>query len=298
MKVLSFVNQKGGVGKTTMTYLMAHKLHDQGHKVLVIDADPQGNLSYSANRNDDTKSFLNLKSQLRVNTTEILQQFGLYELLVNSVKELKSLHLKNIQLAEVLIKKQSFPRLWFLAPGLSLSSLDVTLAAINFPRVLVMKHWIQNEFQKEFMLQYPYLGGLDYILIDAPPTLGLLFINILFASDELWIPFKCDEFSLWGLKRMLEVLDDLLEMNCASTPKVRAFIPNLTEGRRKEDRIHLEHIIKLTNSSSFLRHKHPEFQIFEPCKNQVKISRIFKDDTQLAQLLGEKHPMSQIQNSI
>ena len=147
-KVIALMNQKGGVGKTSMAYNVAHALKEQGHKVLCIDMDPQFNLSllFDQNPNDGSKN--------------------IFHLLINSVRELKSLH-TGIMLSEVL--KRNEQGVDIIAAGQELSGFELTVAGINSPRQLVLKRFIEaNDLKKRY----------DYIVIDGPPTLGLLVVNI------------------------------------------------------------------------------------------------------------------------
>lgn len=221
-KVLAVVNQKGGVGKTTMCFNLAYGLAFKGHRVLMLDLDPQMNLS---------------------------QLFGIdhvnhhiFHLLLNSVKELKMLH--SPVLATELLVKKSFRKgeIHLLPSGQELSGFELTVAGINGPRQLILKTFLnQSGLKKHY----------DYILIDAPPTLGLLMVNILCASNEVIIPYRPDEFSRKGLTHLYEVLEQVEQMGICDVPKVVAHVPNLVEGRRKQDEKEMESFkIKLCELSS------------------------------------------------
>ncbi|MFZ9001947.1 MAG: ParA family protein [Bacteriovoracaceae bacterium] len=209
-KVISFLNQKGGVGKTTMAFNTAHALSKQGHRVLCIDMDPQGNLSLLFNR-------------------EVKDDYHIHHLLVNSLRELKSIHSPVIY-TDVL---NSIGPIDLLAAGPELSGFELTVAGISSPRQLILKKFIENNALTNIY---------DYIVIDGPPTLGLLVVNILCASDGLLIPFKADDFSKKGLLSFYEVLDQIKDMGISKVPDVIGHIPNLLDKKRKQEQSDLKSI--------------------------------------------------------
>ncbi len=204
-KVVAFLNQKGGVGKTTMAFNTARALSEKGHKVLCIDMDPQANLSLLFGLSEE--------------------KFHIHHLLLNSLRELKALHTPVI--TSELIKKyqDSDVYLDILPSGQELSGFELSVAGINAPRQLVLKRFIEkNSLKKHY----------DFIVIDGPPTLGLLVVNILCAANGLLIPFQPDQFSRSGLKHFHEVLEDVSEMGITDSPKIIGYIPNLVDKRRKQ----------------------------------------------------------------
>jgi chromosome partitioning protein len=227
-KIISFINQKGGVGKTTMAYNSAFALAKNGHRVLAIDLDPQANLT------------LLFKAKNELN---------LFHLLINSVKELKLLHTPAM-LGEVITKG----RVDLLPGGQELSGFDLTVAGINAPRQLVLKKFIElNNLSERY----------DFIIIDCPPTLGLLVINSLCASDGVIVPFRPDDFSLKGLEHFYQVLKDIAEMGIVKSPEVFLHVPNLVDLRRKQENDDLTKIIQSID-------KHlGEGKIFSPFLNKA-----------------------------
>ncbi len=211
-KVIALMNQKGGVGKTTMAFNLAHAFSSQGKKVLCIDMDPQSNFSslFDVPANDDRKN--------------------IYHLLVNTVKELKALHTSTF-INDVIIKSEDGIDL--IPSGQELSGFELTVAGINGPRQLILKKFIEK-----FELRSQY----DVIIIDGPPTLGLLVVNILCATDGVLYPFVPDRFSEQGLKNIQQVVADIAEMEITSTPKNLGYIPNLFDTRRKQATTDLEQI--------------------------------------------------------
>lgn len=211
-KVITFLNQKGGVGKTTLSFNTAHALKSAGHKVLCIDMDPQSNLSLLFD----------------VDTYET-EAPHIYNLLINSIRELKSLHTEHNWL-DVLVKGE----VDLLPAGQELSGFELSVAGINSPRQLILKRFLEKNH---------ILDSYDYIIIDSPPTLGLLVVNILCAAQGLMVPFRPDEFSKKGLGHLNEVLLDIEDMGVTDTPKVLAHIPNLVDARRKQEGDDLQRII-------------------------------------------------------
>ena len=232
-KVIALMNQKGGVGKTTMAYNLAHALNSTGKKVLCIDMDPQFNFS--------------MLFQEKINEEE----HNIHHLLLNSIKELRSLH-SSVLVTEVIKKHPS--GIDYIPAGQELSGFELTVAGINSPRQIILKKFIEkNQLKKRY----------DYIVIDGPPTLGLLVVNILCACDGVLFPFIPDSFSEQGLKNIRNVLVDIEDMGIVSVPKILGYIPNLYEGRRKKSREDFEQI----------RGEFTDGEIFTPFFNRAHFAR-------------------------
>ena len=211
-KVIAFINQKGGVGKTTMAFNSAHALAKQGHRVLCIDMDPQANLSLLCGVDSE-------------------DSYSVYNLLVNSVRELKNLHVPAL-FQDVLVPGAVID---VLPASQELSGFELSVASISGPRQLVLSKFLEKN---------SVLSRYDYIIIDCPPTLGLLVVNILCAAHGVIVPFRPDEFSRKGLGHFYQVLEDIEEMGVSDIPEVLAHIPNLVDLRRKQERSDLDRITK------------------------------------------------------
>lgn len=232
-RVIALMNQKGGVGKTTMAFNLAHAFHHQGKKVLCIDMDPQSNFSslFDIPVNPDRRN--------------------IHHLLINSVKELKALHTATF-LNDVIVKSEE--GIDIIPSGQELSGFELTVAGINGPRQLILKKLIEK---LELKSQY------DVIIIDGPPTLGLLVVNILCATDGVLYPFVPDRFSEQGLKNIQQVVSDIAEMEITATPKNLGYIPNLFDTRRKQAQHDLEQIKSVLSAA----HMH------EPFTNKVQFGK-------------------------
>ena len=161
-KVISISNHKGGVGKTTSAINIGAGLNKLGKKVLLIDLDPQANLSQSLGIIDQDK---NIYKALR----------GEYNL--EPITILKGLD---------------------IVP----STLDLSGAEIE----------LSGEAGREYILKEildPLRGAYDFIIIDSPPSLGLLTINSFTASDEILIPLQAQYLALQGLAKLIEVVDKI-----------------------------------------------------------------------------------------
>lgn len=165
-KTIALINQKGGVGKTTSTVNLAASLALAKRKILVLDFDPQGNAS----------SALGIDRQMASSGPTI------YNALIGEVK-----------LSET-IRPTEVDGL-FVAPANSeLSGAEIELVAM-FARESKLKIAIS-----EIKSQY------DYILIDCPPSLGLLTVNALTAADSYLVPLQCEYFALEGLSQLIHTI--------------------------------------------------------------------------------------------
>jgi chromosome partitioning protein len=162
-RIIAIANQKGGVGKTTTTINLGATLAVADMKVLIIDADPQGN----------STSGLGLRGKGRR---------GLYHSLIMDEP------LAGISLDTEL-------------PNLKIIPSDKTLVAAEIELVDVPG----REFKLKALLE-PFALNFDYVLIDCPPSLGLLTLNALAAADSVLIPIQCEYFALEGVSELWDTL--------------------------------------------------------------------------------------------
>ncbi|MCL2478462.1 MAG: ParA family protein [Treponema sp.] len=163
-KVYTFVNQKGGVGKTTSAINMGAYLAEAGRTVLLVDFDSQANLSSG------------------VGIDEKASKPGIYELI------------SGLAPMEAVIRTTIVSRLSVIP-----SSLDLSGAAVELIDQEGRDNYLKNALEP---VRYNY----DYILIDCPPSLGVLTINGLCAADAVLIPMQCEYFAMEGLTDLLQTI--------------------------------------------------------------------------------------------
>ena len=163
-KIISVANQKGGVGKTTTTVNLATILAKKGKKVLLIDADPQGNAT----------SGLGLDKDLEPST---------YDVLVNDTE------------LEEAMQKTIIKNLKVCPANMNLAGAEVELVS--------MMSREQRLKEKADIIREKF----DYILIDCPPSLGLVTLNSFTASNSVLIPVQCEYFALEGLGQLLNTIN-------------------------------------------------------------------------------------------
>ncbi|MBR4295817.1 MAG: ParA family protein [Clostridia bacterium] len=160
-KIITFANQKGGVGKTTSAVNVAASLGILGKKVLIADLDPQGN---------STSGVGIAKKSLKNTTAEIL--------------------MGNIKATDAIIKTK-FENLSIIPANISLAGSELDLFSIEHGE-RCLKNAL-DEVKEEY----------DYIIIDCPPSLGMLTLNSLVASDGVIVPMQCEFYALEGLSQLM-----------------------------------------------------------------------------------------------
>ena len=169
-KVISVVNQKGGVGKTTSAVNLVACLGAMGKKVLLVDIDPQGNTTsgYGISRKGLTATS--------------------YELLIGSC------------FARETIIKTKFQGVDIIPSNINLAGAEIEMAALDKREALLKNALaiVQNDY--------------DYIFFDCPPSLGLITLNALTASDSFIVPIQCEYYALEGLAQLMATVRTIKRM--------------------------------------------------------------------------------------
>ena len=170
MQIISIINQKGGVGKTTTVINLAAGLSKQNKKILVIDLDPQGNATTGlglSNMEDSSNTI-----------------YGV----LNGTKEIYEV-----------IKKTKFENLDMVSSNVDLSGLEVETAD-DANRAFILKLKLTAYLNNS-------RGSYDYILIDCPPSLSLLTVMALVCSHSLLVPLQTEFFALEGLTQLMKTIE-------------------------------------------------------------------------------------------
>jgi chromosome partitioning protein len=170
MRTIMFTNQKGGVGKTTTAFNVACRLADKGNKVLLIDLDPQSNL---------TSCFMEEPPNDTIYTL-LLRTEEDKESLANTVGEVILPVRDNLALIGCNNKFAGFEKYF----------------SSNMNAQFLLK-----EFIEALATQIP--DKLDFVVLDTPPALGLITVNAMVASDEVYIPMQSQEFALAGFQNVI-----------------------------------------------------------------------------------------------
>jgi chromosome partitioning protein len=174
-RIITIVNQKGGVGKTTSAVNLAAAMGLAGLNVLVIDLDPQGNAStaFGIDHYEDAS--------------------GSFDVLLDGAS-----------IAEMISPAQGFDSLWVLPATLDLAGADIELIT-SVPE-------LERPFLlKVALTQFLADHEMDYVFIDCPPSLGLLTINALAAVQEVLIPIQCEFYALEGVQQLLRTIEFVKE---------------------------------------------------------------------------------------
>ena len=163
-KIVSIANQKGGVGKTTTSINLSTILAKKGKKVLMIDADPQGNASSGVGIDKEIEE-------------------SVYDILINDTE------IKDV------VKKTNIKNLFICPSNINLAGAEVELVSV-----------MSREYRLKEKLDL-VKDEYDYIIIDCPPSLGLITLNAFTASDSVLIPVQCEYYALEGLGQLINTIN-------------------------------------------------------------------------------------------
>ena len=192
--IISVINQKGGVGKTTTVINLATALAIKGKKTLVIDLDPQGNATTGLGKsnNDEDKS--------------------IYNLLIGKTSIKK------------VVQQSSVPGLDLIGSNVNLSGLEVETAN-DANRAFLLKEILKNDVDG-------YLKRYENIFIDCPPSLSLLTVMSLVAANELLIPLQTEFFALEGITQLVKTIDRI-KINLNPDLGIRGVLLTMFDKRNK-----------------------------------------------------------------
>jgi chromosome partitioning protein len=192
MRSIAFMNQKGGVGKTTCAVNLGAALAERGQRVLLVDMDPQANLSLHLD--------LDIHTIVQSTYSVLCQGATVEQAVIRDVRERIDVLPANIDLSGAEVELVSA----FAREGILRDSLRVYLATRSY----------------------------DFILIDCPPSLGLLSLNALTYVREVFIPLQTEYFALQGMTRLLDVVE-LIRSRLNPELSVTMILPTMFDPRTK-----------------------------------------------------------------
>lgn len=198
-RIITVSNQKGGVGKTTTAVNIAAALADAGLQVLLIDTDPQGNASTA----------LNIDHHAEVPS--------IYDVLVDGTP-----------ISEVMQACPDVDNLWCVPATIDLAGAEIELVS------LVARESRLTKAIAAWMAAREEAGDprIDYVLIDCPPSLGLLTVNAFVAAREVLIPIQCEYYALEGLSQLLKNID-LIRTHLNPALHVSTILLTMYDGRTR-----------------------------------------------------------------
>ena len=191
-RIMTIANQKGGVGKTTTAVNLAASLAQHGSRVLVLDLDPQGNASTA------------LDVDHHAGTPSV------YDVLVDARP-----------LAEVVRPAGDMPGLYCVPATIDLAGAEIELVPV-----------VARELRLARALRAYDTSHLDYVLVDCPPSLGLLTLNALVAAEEVLLPIQCEYYALEGVQQLLNTAE-LVRVNFNPGLHVSTVLLTMYDGRTR-----------------------------------------------------------------
>ena len=193
-KVIAFANQKGGVAKTTTTLNLGVAFREMGHRVLIVDLDPQGNLTMSQGLNPDAI------------------ERSMFDVLVHRVP-----------ISEVIEQREV---------DLAVASIDLAGAELALSALIGRERSLEKALAE-------VRGQYDFVLVDTPPSPGLLTINAFVAATGVIVPVQCEYLSLRGLVQLENTLSMIRE-NLNPVVEIRGILPTMFDSRTVHSREAIE----------------------------------------------------------
>ena len=209
-RVVSVCNQKGGVGKTTTTINLGAALAEQGRRVLLVDFDPQGALSVGLGKGDPR--------QLEMTIHNLLLE-------------------RNVEFDDVVLETN--------VDGMDLLPSNIDLSGAEVQLV----HEVGREYILSQVLK-PAIPLYDYVLIDCQPSLGLLTINALAASQGVVVPLECEYFAMRGVALLMETIDKV-QGRINPTLEIDGFLGTMYDSRTLHTREVLSRIVEAFGEKVF-----------------------------------------------
>ena len=191
-RIMTIANQKGGVGKTTTAVNLAASLSQHGIRVLVVDLDPQGNASTA------------------LDVDHHVGRESVYNVLV-----------EERPLSEIVTEVAGMPGLYCAPATIDLAGAEIELVPL-----------VAREMRLARSIEQLDTSNFDYVLIDCPPSLGLLTVNALVAADEVLIPIQCEYYALEGLEQLLRTVE-LVRGHLNATLRVSTILLTMYDGRTR-----------------------------------------------------------------
>jgi chromosome partitioning protein len=191
-RIMTIANQKGGVGKTTTAVNLAASLSQHGIRVLVVDLDPQGNASTA------------------LDVDHHVGRDSVYNALV-----------EDRPLKDVVAEVEGMPGLFCAPATIDLAGAEIELVPL-----------VARESRLMRAIEQLDLSNLDYVLIDCPPSLGLLTLNALVAAEEVLIPIQCEYYALEGLEQLLRTVE-LVRAHLNAKLRISTILLTMYDGRTR-----------------------------------------------------------------
>ncbi len=191
-RIMTIANQKGGVGKTTTAVNLAASLSQHGNRVLVVDLDPQGNASTA------------------LDVEHHVERDSIYHVLV-----------EELPLKDIIDPVEGMPGLFCAPATIALAGAEIELVSMVARELRLLR--AINELD---------MSDYDYVLIDCPPSLGLLTVNALVAAQEVLIPIQCEYYALEGLEQLLRTVE-LIRGHLNDRLRISTILLTMYDGRTR-----------------------------------------------------------------